>query len=214
VIDSLFIEYRFVLKGEMIFKKITFIFLTLSLAFFMSCEDGAGSATSEAGKEVAMEAAGMAMGMAMEISPSMEEMGLSISRVAAMDVDPSTITTPEGLTVAGTYTSEFTESGYDLDSILSMNFENVMSDDGVWTMNGNLVSTLNMTMTSSPVSFSMEGTLRGNLSVSDGSNEYSFVFDITQTLETISTGFSCTVSGTVVSGSSTITLNETFTFSS
>lgn len=198
------------------FKKITFILLGLSLAFLMSCEDGAGSANSEAGKEVAMEAAGMAMVMAMQITPTPAEeaVGLSLSRAAAETIDPGMITTRDGLTVSGTYTGGYTGIDYNLESILNMAFDNVKSDDNVWTMNGNLTSILSITFIGSTGSFSMDGSLTGNLSVSDGSNDYSFTFNVTQTLSTTATGFSCTVNGTIVSGSSTITIDETFTFSS
>lgn len=199
------------------FNKISILFLTLFVGLLMSCDNEALSAEEEAGAEVAIEVAGQALefaGMALTGGAGGAHTGLSraSSDIITFDLDNEV----EGLSGTGTYTysiSDFATFTYNIN--LSMTYTDVKSEDGVWTMNGNLVSTLDMEYAADPLTMNIEGTVTGTLNVSDGENEYSFIFDLTQTQEMNAEGsYSCTVSGTITSGTSVININETFTYTS
>jgi hypothetical protein len=205
--------YIIVFKEISMFKKISFIFLSLFLVFFMSCEDEIDPAAVAAGEEIAAEVAGIAMQMGIQVDPEiMEEEGLSRTTAPSFTHD-NMDGEPTGLTFSGSYTSVESDTNYDVSITLTMNFDDVLSDDEVWTMNGDIVSNLEMVLDKPTTYISMEGTVTGDLTASDGSSEYTF--DLALNLSVEQTGektFSCTVSGTVTSGSNEITVDETFTY--
>lgn len=199
------------------FKKISFIFLSLFLVLLMSCEDEVDPAAIAAGEEIAADVAGIAMQLGIQVDPVPSEeppVDEGLSRATApsfthADMDGE----PAGLTFSGSYTSVETDTNYDVSITLTMNFDDVLSDDEVWTMNGDIACNFEMVLDKPTSYISLEGNVTGDLTASDGSSEYTF--DLALSLNVDQTGektFSCTVSGTVMSGSNEITVDETFTY--
>jgi hypothetical protein len=173
----------------------------------MSCDDKT-SELDETGAAIAMEVAEQAMtyvgtGMTQNLVMSgVSHSGLSRAATAVnLNFDNSAF--PTGINCSGTMVVEFDDATniYDATITITVSYDDVTSEDGVWTMNGSLVSVLDI---------SYDGSLQGDLSVSDGYSSYDFDFSIIQTMEmNMITGTSTiTVTGTINADGTILTINK------